>query len=255
MEHRPAYRHIVVQRKALVEHIDPEKLRRLRQQMESGQPIDPDLRHLVVRDTLKASVRKVLAWAGHADVPLEADDTGLDVTLLDEAAAREQRGDSGPLKYKRQEGVIVGRLVQDRMPGDVPGQALPSTPTYLFHGGFQSAEDRKGEFMRCAQELHRMFTDFSDRKFLLLDPDMRAGVTLVTVVLTPIVAIPRAGIGVELMCEFHQKTQFGQVSTNGFDVFSDTGEYPIQPPNDADLALMFMSSGDFRKMEAAQEAL
>jgi hypothetical protein len=252
---RPVYRHIVVQRKNLVEHIDVEQLRRLRQQMDAGQDIDPDLKHLVVKDTLKKSVKKAMAWAGHGDVEVEGADEGIDASAaFAEAEARELRGerDSGPIQYQRQEGVVVSKIVQDHMPGDAPGTAMPNQPTYLFHPGFDTGEDRQGEFMRCAQELHARFQAFSDRKFLLMEPEMRAGLTLVTLVLTPIIAVPRVDVGVELLCEFHQKTRFGHVDTAGFDVFSEVGEFPVQVPSDGDMAMMFTTTDEFLSWEAAQ---
>jgi len=256
MEARPVYRHVVVQRKALVEHVDPEKLRRLRQQMMEGLEIDEDLRHLVVKDTLKKSVRKAMGWAGHGDVDVQGSDDGMDAgQVFAEADARQKRGDGGDdeaIRYRRQEGVIVSSLVKDQVPGDLPGQAMPRNPSYLFHSGFDAAENRQAEFMRCAQELHAKFQAFSDRKFMLLDPELRSGVTLVTVVLTPIIGVPRTDNGVELLCEFHQKTQFGHIATDGFDVFSEIGEYPVQVPSDGDMAMMFTTFDEFKAMEAGR---
>jgi len=242
-EQRPIYRHIVVQRKELVDHIDVEQLRRLRRQMDEGLDIDEDLKYLVVKDTLKKSVKKAMAWAGHGDVPIESADEGLDASAtFAEADARQLRGgeNDAAIQYARQEGVIVSKIVTDHMPGDQPGAAMPSEPTYLFHPGFDtSAGDRQADYMRCAQELHAKFQAFSDRQFLLMSPEMRAGLTLVTLVLTPIIAVPRIDIGVELLCEFHQKTRFGHLETDGFDVFSEIGEFPVQIPTDGDMNTMF----------------
>lgn len=249
---RPVYRHLVVQRRALVQHIDVSDLRRLRQQMDAGYEVDADLRHLVVKDTLKKSVREALSRAGYSDVPVEASDEGLSDTLFEEARLRSERGDDLPLQYQRQEGVIVGSLVRDQIPGDLSGQAMPSKSQFLHHPGFNSREDRQASFHRSAQELHQQFVAFSDRQFLLLDPPVRAGVTLVTVVLTPIIAVPRADLGVELLCEFYQKTQFGYIDTEGFDVFSEVGDFPVQVPSDADLAMMFVTSEEFKAMEVAR---
>ena len=255
-QQRPIYRHIVVQRKALVEHIDVEQLRRLRRQMDEGSPIDPDLQHLVVKDTLKQSVKKAMAWAGHHDVEVEASEEGglNPEALFAEAEARKMRGDrEGAVSYQRQEGVVVSRIVQEHMPGEAPGTSMPSNPLYLFHPGFDSKEDALTQYMRCAMELQRQFQAFSDRQFLLMDPAMRAGLTLITLVLTPIVAVPRADNGVELLCEFHQKTRFGHVDTNHFEVFSEIGEFPIQVPSDMDFHLMFTTFEEQKAFEAASQ--
>lgn len=253
-EQRPVYRHIVVQRKALVEHVSAERLRRLRQQMEAGVPIDDDLKDLVVHDTLKKSVRKAMAWAGHGKITLEAVESGgISVDMLKaEMESRQERGDEdgGPVKYQRQEGVVVSRIIKDHMPGDREDVPMPSNPTYLSHPGYDSAGDRQAEYMRCAKELHAEFQAFSDRQFLLMEKDLRSSLTLITLVLTPIVAVPRADVGVELLCEFHQKTRFGHIDVDNFEVFSEIGEYPVQVPSDMDMATMFMTKDTFLAGEA-----
>jgi len=255
LEVRPIYRHIVVQRKNLVEHIDVEQLRRLRQQQNDGSEIDDDLKHLVVKDMLRKTVRKAMNWAGHKDVEIEADENGLDAgAAFAEARMMKERGDKETLGYKPQEGVIVSRIVQEHIPGDMPGEAMPSNPQYLSHPGFDSPDDPQVSFMRCAQELHAQFQAFSDRKFMLMSPEMRAGVTLVTVVLTPIIALPRPDVGVELLCEFHQKTRFGFVDADSFDIFSEIGEYPIQVPTDGDMRAMFQTFDQFKAEDAARRA-
>jgi hypothetical protein len=255
VEPRPIYRHIVVQRKAQVDHIDVEKLRRLRQQMDAGQDIDPDLQHLVVKDTLKKSVKMAMAWSGHGDVEVQSSDTGLSPgAVFAEADSREQRGDkdAGAIEYQRQEGVVVSTIIKDHMPGDPEGVYVPSNASYLFHPGFDSKPDAQGQYMRCAQELHAKFQAFSDNKFLLMAPELRAGLTLITLVMTPIIAVPRIDVGVELLMEFHQKTRFGHIDTDDFEVFSEIGEYPVQVPSDPDMAMMFVTKGEFLAAEAVR---
>jgi len=251
---RPIYRHIVVQRKALVEHVPAEKLKRLRQQMEAGGPIDDDLRDLVVKDTLKKSVRKAMAWAGHGDVDIEGtdDEGGLSPGhAFNEATSMKERGDERrTLKYQTQEGVVVSHIIKDHMPGDRPDTPMPSNPIYLSHEGCGTSGNRQADYMRCAEELHAKFMAYSDRKFLLMDKELRAGLTLVTLCLTPIIAVPREDVGFELLCEFHQKTRFGHIDTDDFEVFSEIGEYPVQIPTDEDMMMMFMTKDEFLAAEA-----
>jgi len=239
---RPVYRHIVAQRKALVEHVPFEDLKRLRQQMEAGVGIDEDIRHLVVEDTLHKSVRKAMAWAGHGNVRLEiSDEAGLSPgALRAEAGKMKERGDEETvLKYERQKGVIVSRIIKDHIPGGVEGEHMPGQSIFLGHPGFDAAEDPSAEFLRCATELQQQFQAHSDLQFVLMDKSLRSSCTLVTLVLTPILALPRADVGLELLCEFYQKTRFGNVDTDSFDVYSEIGEFPIEIPNDMDLAMMF----------------
>ena len=250
-EARPIYRHLVVQRKDLVEHVDVEQLRRLRYQQDTDAAVDADLQHLVIKDTLKKTVRKVMRWAGHGDVEVEAVEGGVSAGAASaEAQKMKERGDEGTIQYQPQEGVIVSRIVQGHIPGDAPGQAMPLNPTYLSHPGFDSAEDYRASFMRCVQELHAKFQAFSDRKFVLLGEGARTSTTLVTVVLTPIIAIPRADVGIELMCEFYQKSQFGYIDSTSFDVFSEIGEFPIQFPSDEDLRSMLQGADQFNAVVA-----
>jgi|APSaa5957512622_1039677.scaffolds.fasta_scaffold00991_17 hypothetical protein len=241
-EQRPVYRHIVAQRKALVQHVPTEDLRRLRQQMEAGVEIDEDLRHLVIHDTLHRSVRKAMKWAGHGDVKMEVSDgEGLSPgAILAEAKKMDERGDEETvLKYQRQEGVVVSHIIKDHIPGGVEGEIMPGQSTLLGHPGFDTAPDASAEYLRCADALLKQFEAHSDRQFMLMDKDLRKACTLVTLVLTPIIAVPRAEVGLELLCEFYQKTRFGYVDIDSFEVFSETGEFPIDIPNDMDLAMMF----------------
>jgi hypothetical protein len=214
----------------------PEDLRRLRQQIEAGTPLDADLKPLFVKDTLKQTMKKVMGWSGHADVEMEGSDDGLDPSaVFAEADAMKQRGgERTPVKYRQQEGVIVSRLNTQQ----IPGGCEPLQPTMLHHPGFEHADSVEAEYLRCAQELQDEFQRHSDRKFLLMDPELQAGVTLVTVCITPIMAAPRATVGLELLCEFHQTTRFGFVDTTGFEVYSEIGKYPINPPSSMDLLMM-----------------
>lgn len=200
-----------------------------------------------------------MKWAGYGDVALAPSDEGLSDTLFEEARLQSERGDDDILLYQRQEGVIVARLAEDQVPGLPPGAAMP-TSQYLYHPGFDSSEDRQASFLQCAQELHQQFLDFSDRQFLLMDPAMRSAVTLVTVVMTPIMAVPRVDHGVELLCEFYQRSQMTSniegegLDLAGFDVFSEIGSFPVLVPTDPDLAMMFTSFEEFKAMEAAGQS-
>lgn len=245
---RPVYRHVIVKRRSSVESVaSPEDLRRLRKQVEEESPIDEDLKHLFVKDTLKQTMKKVMGWSGRSDVTVEGSDDGLDLTdnpggMFDEADAMKQRGaERTAVKYRAQEGVIVSRLVSQQVPGG--NESLPIEPTMLHHPGFGEAADAEVMFLECARQLRASFDAYSDRKFLLMEPEMRDGVTLVTVCITPITGAPRADVGMELYCEFHQTTRFGFVDTKGFEVYSEIGEFPIAPPSSMDM-LMMMKSAD-----------
>ena len=236
---RPVYRHVIVHRRAYMERVaSPEQLRRLRQQIEAGLPLDEDVRHLYVKDSLKKSLRQVMNESGHRDVEIEPGEDGLDpLAAVGEAAAMKARGEERvPVRYRPQDAVVVARVNDKYVPGG--SEHLPLEPTMLNHPGFDHADNAEAQYLTCARELQEMFRDFSDRKFLLMDQELRSGTTLVTVCITPITAAPRADVGLELYCEFHQTTRFGYVDTEGFEVASEVGEYPISPPSAMDLLLM-----------------
>lgn len=240
LKERPVYRHVIVKRRGYVDPVaSPEDLRRLRKQVEADSPIDDDLKHLFVADTLRKTMKKVMAWAGHGDVDVEASSGGLNPEdSFGEAEAMKLRGDEREkVGYKPQEGYIVSKIITNQVPGGCD-EPLPSDPTMLVHPGFDHAENPDAEYMHCAMQLQEQIRDYSDRKFLLMDPMMRAGVTLVTVCITPITAAPRSDVGLELYCEFHQTTRFGFVDTEGFEVYSEVGDFPYAPPSTMDIMMM-----------------
>ena len=243
MEFRPLYRHVVVSRRASYETVaSPENLQRIRAQYESNSPIDADLQHLYVSDSLPKTMKNVMKWAGHGDVSVEPHSEGFDLTgnagaLLDEAAAMKERGDERvTLQYRPQDAVIVSRLVSAQIPGG--DEPLPSTATLWTLPGPRDGDNIESLFMDCALQMQRRFQEHSDRQFMLLDEEMRQAVTLVTVCLTPITAKPQEIQGIDLFCEFHQTTRFGYVDTEGFEVLSETGVFPISPPTSMDMMLM-----------------
>ncbi len=182
-------------------------------------------------------MQRHMARAGHGDLKVEASEDGLDpLAVAAEATAMKQRGtERTTLHYQPQEGYIVSRLTTQHVPG---GGALPLEPSMLLHPGFEQAPNAEAAYLECARELQEQFRDHSDRQFRLMDPHLQAGLTLVTVCITPITAAPKAVVGVELYCEFHQVTQLGYVDTEGFEVYSEVGEFPIQPPSSMDLTTM-----------------
>lgn len=244
---RPIYRHLIVKRRGFIEKVaSPEQFRRLRAQLEAQQPLDEDIRHLYRSDTLKQTMQKVMGWSGRGTDVEESPDGVDPANILAEHDAMRERGDEGPVKYRSQGGVVVATLNKKHIPGG--NEPLPLTPSVLSHPGFRDADDPQAEFLKAAFDLQGKFRALSDRKFLLLDASQRAGITLVTVAYTPIMAAPKADRGLELFCEFHQVTRFGNVDTSGFEVYSDAGEYPISPPNAGELLSMMKSADEFRAL-------
>lgn len=247
---RPVYRHLVVNRRDLIEKVaNPEQFQRLRQQIEEGSPLDDDIKHLYVKDTLKKTMRKVFGFAGLGGVQTEGVDSSDAEGVwaggaVHEAKAMLEREDpekERKVKYRRQEGVIVSRIVKEHIPGG--NEPMPLEPAMLHHPGVEHSDDPLADYLDAANHLRKSFERYSDRKFLFMDEHMRAGCTLVTVVVSPIMAVPRPNTGFELLCEFYQKTRFGHVDTTGFNVVSERGEFPISIPSTGEI-LTLMKSAD-----------
>lgn len=254
-QERPVYRHLVVSRKGFVEKVaTKEQFKRLRQFLVSNLPIPNDLVHLV-RDSF--SKEQIEDTFGFDEIEWSTAPDAVDVSCLaDEMSTRRLSGDASPIKVRpptAHGAVVVGRLSQVHVPGGT--ERLPTNPTSLGHPGVLEADNPTEEFLRCAQELKLQFQDFSDRRFVLADPWMQKNCTLVTVVYTPILAAPRAARGFELFCEFFQVTRFGSVdaSKDGFEVLSETGEFPIQPPGDIEMATMMRTVEELQPSQESRE--
>lgn len=247
-EQRPVYRHLVVLRKGFVEKVASKaQLQRLRGCLDKGMPIPPELAHLVKGSFSREQIEQTfgadrIEWSTAIDA--------VDVShLADEINLRLHQGITDPVKVRPPisgGAVVVGRLTKVHIPGG--NERLPTLPTALGHPGVREASDPMGEFKRCADELALNFQAYSDRRFQLADPWTKQNCTLVTVVYTPIIAAPRPTTGFELLCEFTQVTRIGHVDAlvDGFEVASETGVFPVSPPNDIELVTMMRSVDDLR---------
>jgi hypothetical protein len=247
-EQRPTYRHIVVLRKGFVEKVASKaQLQLLRGCLDMGMPIPPELAHLVKGSFSREQVEQTfgadrIEWSTAPDA--------IDVTrLADEINLRLHQGVTEPIKVRPPTSggaVVVGRLTQVHIPGG--NERLPTLPTSLSHPGVQDADDPMMAFKRCADALVLNFRAYSDRQFQLADPWTRQNCTLVTVVYTPIIAAPRKDTGFELFCEFTQVTRIGHVDAlaDGFEVVSETGDFPVRPPRAIELAMMMRSVDELR---------
>jgi hypothetical protein len=210
---RPIYRHIVVKRKGFMNlAANPAKLRLAMQQMKEVEEgvrhpddVDPSLANLIKRDHLRQTMKKVYG-------------DGYD----EEQANTAQR---------RQGGAIVVATLNKQM---IPGGTEPLPTNATFWSRRAHADDLGGHeaFIEAANKLQEQFQRHSDLKVLNLPETMRRGVTLVTVVYSPMLAYPLEDKGFEVGMEFIQKTRFGRVDTDGFEVYSEDGTYPMKAPND-----------------------
>jgi hypothetical protein len=229
---RPVYRHLIVKRRGRINlTADVARLKKARRQMqeiEAGtrKELDADLAHLVKRDFLRRTMEKVYG-RGYGD------------HRLDEMSREESRRQGGA--------IVVATLNKEQVPG---GGQLPSTATFWTQRANFTELSPQDAFMEAAVVLQQRFQDSSDTKFALLPEETQAGITLVTVAYSPIVAYPldpRFGErGFEVGIEFHQVTRLGRVDTANFEVYSEDGTYPIQPPSDGAILTLMQTAEEWR---------
>jgi len=246
----------VVSRKGFVEKVaTKEQFKRLRQFLDSETPIPEDLAHLVKDSFSKELVEQIF---GRDEIEWSSAPDAVDVSnLAAELSVRRLAGDATPVKVRSPRAggaVVVGQMTKVHIPGG--NERLPTNPTALGHPGVADADDPVAAFMKCSEELRLRFQAYSDRRFTLGDPGMRKNCTLVTVVYAPIQAAPRAERGFELYCEFTQVTRMGSVDAlaDGFDVLSETGEYPIRPPGGIEMVTMMRTAEELLPTSSGQEA-
>ncbi len=225
---RPVYRHIVVKRRNVAQLVaDPELLRKaIRQQREikdgEREKIDLNLQHLIKRNHLRNTMKNVY---------------GKDMS--DEAA------DGVSSSWLQGGAIVVATLHKEKIPGGT--EPLPAHATFWTQQVNLTDKDPQDSFMEAAVRLQERFQKHSDMKFKLLPSGTAAGMTLVTVAYSPIVAFaldPKFhATGFEVGMEFTQKTRFGRVETKGFEVYSEDGTYPVKPPEDGYM-MMLMKSVD-----------
>jgi hypothetical protein len=222
---RPVYKHIIVKRKgSMTLAASPERLkvaRRQAQEVADGtrlpEDVDPDLQHLIKRDHLRKTMKKVYGEGYAGGQP------------------RSQAG-----------AIVVATLNRVKIPGGE--EPLPKTATFWTHPASFNDMGSQDAFMEAALALQKRFQTLSDGKVVLLPDHLRKGVTVVTVAYTPIIAYPidprKGDSGFEVGMEFHQVTRFGRVDTDDFEVYAEDGVYPIQPPSDATMLSLMKSASE-----------
>lgn len=216
---RPVYRHVIVKRRQSFSPKDRDRVERLRAWMDQDPktrgPLDEDLVALYQGDSLR-NTRRLQLGAEYEDKP---EVTG------------------------NQEAVVVSGLVRCQVPGGT--ERLPTHASVLRRvAAFDEAEPQAA-FMKAAEELQREFERKSDNHFLMLDEQFRANCTVVTVAYTPLSAYPLADRGFAVGAEYYQVVRFGDVDVSEFEVYSDTGVFPISPPNEMTLASMMKPASEW----------
>lgn len=211
---RPVYRHIVVKRKGFMTlAADVARLKQAHQQMKevdeglrAPEDIDPSLVSLIKRDHLRKTMKKVYGDS------------------YDE--------DQGAELQNRQGGAIVVATLNKQM---IPGgnEPLPINATFWTRRAHSDDMGGPEAFLEAAEKLQKQFQRHSDNKIGALPDDLRRGVTLVTVVYSPMMAYPLESRGFEVGMEFIQKTRFGRVDVKDFEVYSEDGTYPVEAPSDS----------------------
>jgi len=212
VEEQLVYRHLIVARKgSMALTAPPEQLRKLHRQLQevdegAREAVDSDLVHLLKRTHLRKTLKQVYGES-YSDESIQG-------------TSRRQGG-----------AIVVATLHKEKIPGGT--EPLPQTATFWTQPAPYNDTPPFDAFAQAAEKLRERFKIHSDAKIRLLDPAMQRNVTLVTVAYAPMSAYahPNRDSGFEVGMEFIQKTRFGRVDANTFEVYSETGEYPIKPPS------------------------
>jgi len=224
---RPVYRHLIVKRPESIQlTTDARKLREAHAQLKrvhagelAYEDMDPELKALTKRDYLRKTMKTVY---------------GDDYVDEDEGKSPSESSYGGA--------IIVGTLRKHKIPGGT--EPLPQQATFWSEKADFEGKSPQEAFLEAAERLQVRFRKHSDLMIANLPKSTRAGVTLVTVTYTPIVAYPLETIGFEVGMEFIQKTRWGFVESSDFVVESEDGTYPIQPPSDGTVATFMARAGD-----------
>jgi hypothetical protein len=224
---RPVYRHLIVKRPESVQFTtDPRKLREAHAQLkrvQSGElayeDMDPEYKKLTRRNYLRKTMKTVYG---------------------DDYTDPEEGMDPGESSYGG--AIVVGTLRKHKIPGGT--EPLPQHATFFSERVDFEGKSPQEAFIEAAERLQKRFRKHSDLQISNLPKETRAGVTLVTVAYSPIIAYPLEDIGFEVGMEFIQKTRWGSVSSADFIVESEDGTYPIQPPSDGTVVTMMASADE-----------
>jgi hypothetical protein len=155
-------------------------------------------------------------------------------------------------KYGPNSGVVpVARLTRSQVPG---GGELRSLQEHKLHiaAEIPPGADPHVVYYRAANDLRDQFMRLSRQKLLDLDPELRRGAVIVTVVESPILATSRHTweeahrdrwkgqrvSGFDVTAYFRQGIRYSTKGLDTFNIYSEQGEYPIDVPKDIDLALL-----------------
>ena len=148
-------------------------------------------------------------------------------------------------------GVPVARLTRSQVPGGGGFSSL--TPHQLFiKGEFGPGVDPHVAYYKASKQMREQFTKLSYDRLLSVAPELRHGATLVTVVEGPITAVARYAwerdapawdrgqpqTGFDVVATFRQGIRYDVSGLNTFNVYSETGEYPVHVPSNIDIALL-----------------
>jgi hypothetical protein len=222
---RPVYRHLIVKRPERIQlQGNVRKLREAHAQLKrvhegtlAYEDMDPELKRLVKQDHLRRTMKKVYG-EDYVD-PDEGKDPGFSTV-------------GGA--------IIVASLRKYKIPGGT--EPLPLDATFWSERADFEGKSPQEAFLEAAERLQVRFRKHSDLKIANLPKETRAGVTVVTVAYSPIVAYPLETAGFEVGMEFFQKTRWGRVSSADFIVESEDGTYPIQPPSDGTMATLMATA-------------
>ena len=131
----------------------------------------------------------------------------------------------------------VARLTKTQVPGGGPLSSLREH-RLMLPGDVLDGADPHVVYYQSSHELRKRFVEISRARLLEVPPELRSAATLVTVVESPILAIPRPDRGFDVYAYFRQGVRYSTAGLDTFNIYSETGEFPIDVPRGIDLELL-----------------
>lgn len=140
-------------------------------------------------------------------------------------------------KYKNSAYRPVARLTRTQVPG---GGKLESLDRHemRIEPRFPDGTDPHAVYYKASHELRARIAALSQKTLDDLPWELRGGATLVTVVETPIIANPRPDKGFDVVAYFRQGIVYRTDGLDTFNIYSKTGEYPIEVPHGIRMSML-----------------
>ena len=152
-------------------------------------------------------------------------------------------------KMSHRFGTPVARITRTQVPGGGTFDSLEEHKLFI-PGEFMEGVDPHVVYYKASHKIREQFAAISRKRLLSVPPELRAGAILVTVAESPIMATSRHTWedescwhdkevqGFDVVAYFRQGIRYSTKGLDTFNIYSETGEFPIDVPRDIDMSLL-----------------